>query len=136
MKYQSKLVFNFSIATAPCLKLLKSNPHFRDITWYVEENLILHEIFRVVSRFPRYISCYNVESWLPFVQCTTYSTLSTCTVVLDCTEEKFTKDIRRSIICIGHIRQLHSELFFYIASLLSKIFVLRSQYIHTYSSTV
>ena len=30
----------------------KSNPNFRDIIWNVEENLILHEIFRVVSRFP------------------------------------------------------------------------------------
>ena len=32
----------------------KSNPNFRDIIWNIEENLILHEIFRVVSRFPLY----------------------------------------------------------------------------------
>ena len=38
----------------------KSNPNFRYmyITGKVVENMILHEIFRVVSRFPRYISCY------------------------------------------------------------------------------
>ena len=34
----------------------KSNPNFCDITWNVEENEILHEIFRAVSRFPRCIS--------------------------------------------------------------------------------
>ena len=31
---------------------LKSNPNFRDITWNVVDNMILHELFRVVSRFP------------------------------------------------------------------------------------
>ena len=50
--------------------LLKSNPNFRDITWNVEENMILHELFHVVSRFPRYISCYITESRLPVGQCT------------------------------------------------------------------
>ena len=30
----------------------------------------VHEIFRVVSRFPRYISCYFAESRLPLGQCT------------------------------------------------------------------
>ena len=35
----------------------KSNPNFRDITCKVEENVMLHEIFREVSRFPRYNSC-------------------------------------------------------------------------------
>ena len=30
----------------------KSNPNFRDITNKVEENEILQEIFRVISRFP------------------------------------------------------------------------------------
>ena len=39
----------------------KSNPNFRDITWNVEENEILHEIFRIVSRFHRYISCDFAE---------------------------------------------------------------------------
>ena len=34
----------------------KSNPNFRDITRNVEENEILHEIFRVVSRFLLVIS--------------------------------------------------------------------------------
>ena len=28
-----------------------------------EENEIVHEIFRVVSRFPQYISCYTSENW-------------------------------------------------------------------------
>ena len=36
----------------------KSNQHFLDISGNVEESLILQDIFRVVSRFPRYISCY------------------------------------------------------------------------------
>ena len=31
--------------------------------------MILHEIFRVVSRFPRYISCYIAESRSPLGQC-------------------------------------------------------------------
>ena len=35
------------------------------------ENVILHELFRVVSRFPRYISCYIAESRLPLGQCST-----------------------------------------------------------------
>ena len=47
----------------------KSNPNFRNITWRVAENMILHEIFRVVSRFPRYISCYIAENQLPLGQC-------------------------------------------------------------------
>ena len=38
----------------------RSNPNFREITWNVVENMTLHEIFHVVSRFLRYsyISCY------------------------------------------------------------------------------
>ena len=32
--------------------------------------MILHEIFRVVSRFPRYISCYIAENRFPLGQCT------------------------------------------------------------------
>ena len=39
----------------------KSNPNFRDIRWSVVENIILQEIFRIVSRFPCYISCYIAE---------------------------------------------------------------------------
>ena len=35
-----------------CTLLEKCNLNFRDITWNEEENEILHEIFRVVSRFP------------------------------------------------------------------------------------
>ena len=31
--------------------------------------MILHEIFRVVSRFPRYISCYIAENRFPLRQC-------------------------------------------------------------------
>ena len=48
----------------------KSNTNFRDITWNwnVEENEILHEIFRVISRFPCYISCYIAKSRLPLRQ--------------------------------------------------------------------
>ena len=43
-------------------RLTQINPNFRDITRNVEENEIPHEIFRVVSRVPRYISCYIAES--------------------------------------------------------------------------
>ena len=35
----------------------------------LEENEILHEIFRVVSRFPLYISCYISENQLSLGQC-------------------------------------------------------------------
>ena len=42
----------------------KSNPNFRDITRNVEENEILYEIFRELSRFPRYVSCYISENRL------------------------------------------------------------------------
>ena len=56
----------------PLLHCPKSNPNFRDIAWNVEENQILHEIFRVVSRFPRYISCYIAENRLPLGQCIPY----------------------------------------------------------------
>ena len=34
-----------------------------------QENEILHEIFRVVSRFPRKISCYISENRLSLGQC-------------------------------------------------------------------
>ena len=48
----------------------KSNPNFRDITWNVVENMILHEIFRIVSRFSHYISCFSVENLFTLGQCT------------------------------------------------------------------
>ena len=35
----------------------------------VVENMILNEIFRVVSRFPRYILCYVAENRFPLGQC-------------------------------------------------------------------
>ena len=47
----------------------KSNQNFRDITRNVK-NEILHEIFRIVSRFPRYISCYITENQLLLGHCT------------------------------------------------------------------
>ena len=52
----------------------KSNPNFPDITRIVDKNDILHEIFRevLVSRFPRYISCYISENRLPLGQCTVH----------------------------------------------------------------
>ena len=53
-----------------CTLLDKQSQFPRCITWNVEENLILHEIFRVVSRFPRHIVCYIAESQLPLGQCT------------------------------------------------------------------
>ena len=31
--------------------------------------MILHELFRVLSRYPHYISCYIAESRLPLEQC-------------------------------------------------------------------
>ena len=46
-----------------------SYQNFRDITWNIEENEILHEIFHVVSRFPRYILCYISENGLHLGQC-------------------------------------------------------------------
>ena len=39
--------------------------------------MILHEIFHVISRFPRYISCYIAESRLPLGQCTSVYDLTT-----------------------------------------------------------
>ena len=35
-----------------------------------KHDTVQHELFRVVSRFPRYISCYIAESRLPLGQCT------------------------------------------------------------------
>ena len=39
------------------------------MTRNAEEKEILHEIFRLVSRFPNYISCYIAENRLPLGQC-------------------------------------------------------------------
>ena len=46
----------------------KSTPNFRYITRKVEENEILHEIFRVCIWFLRCISFYILENLLPLVQ--------------------------------------------------------------------
>ena len=43
-----------------CTLSKKGNPNFRDITRKVEENEILHEIFRVVPSFP---ATFSVMSW-------------------------------------------------------------------------
>ena len=53
------------IFTYMCMHCPKSNPNFHDITWNLAENMIPHELFRVVSRFPRYISCSIAENWFP-----------------------------------------------------------------------
>ena len=50
------------------LRCPKSNPNFRDKSWNVEENEILHEIFRVASRFRRYFSCHIAENRIPLRQ--------------------------------------------------------------------
>ena len=57
------------MAGADAIHCPRSNQNFRDITRNVEESEILHEIFRVVSRFPCYISFYIVENRLPLEQC-------------------------------------------------------------------
>ena len=49
----------------------KSYPNFRILyNMKCRGNKILHEIFRVVSHLPHYISCYIVESRLSLGQCT------------------------------------------------------------------
>ena len=53
----------------------KSSLNFRDITLNVVENIILHEIFCVVSGLSRYISCYIAENGFPLGQCTLLSPL-------------------------------------------------------------
>ena len=62
----------------PVLHCPKSNLNFREITWNVEENMILHELFRVVSRFPRYISRYITENRFPLGQCACISNVFSC----------------------------------------------------------
>ena len=42
--------------------LEKKSKYPQYIIWNVEENEILHKIFREVSRFQHYISCYIAES--------------------------------------------------------------------------
>ena len=46
-----------------CIHCPKIIYNFRDITRNVEENEILHEIFRIKSRFPHYISFYIDYLW-------------------------------------------------------------------------
>ena len=46
---------------------LKSSPIFCDISLNVVENSILQGNFRVVSRFPRYISCYSISRKVDFL---------------------------------------------------------------------
>ena len=72
----------FKLFRKPCWEFLwhqscdvhcrKSNPNFRDKTWNVHswkhESKVL-EIFRVVARFTRYISCYIAENRFPLGQC-------------------------------------------------------------------
>ena len=41
----------------------KSYPNSHGITWNVVDNMIQHEIFRDLSRFPCYISWYIAEIW-------------------------------------------------------------------------
>ena len=55
------------------LHCYKSDTNFRVITWNVEENEMLHEIVRVVSRIPPNISCYIAENLLSLGQCTAHS---------------------------------------------------------------
>ena len=59
----------FSKSRSNAVHCPKRNPNFRDKTWNVEENEILHEIFRWVSQLPRYISCNIAKNVLPVGQC-------------------------------------------------------------------
>ena len=49
------------------MHFLKSSPIFCDISLNVVENSILQGNFRVVSRFPRYISCYSISRKVNFL---------------------------------------------------------------------
>ena len=49
--------------------LSKKQSNFPRNNTKCRENEILHEIFRIVSRFPRYILCYDLENRLPLGQC-------------------------------------------------------------------
>ena len=59
----------------------------------IEENQKLHEIFRAVSRFPRYTSCYIAESRLPLGQCRPLKSLSL--ILPACLPHSFPKIRRR-----------------------------------------
>ena len=61
---RSAILFNFkkSHTVRKALRFPRYNMRSRG-------NVILHEIFRVVSHFSRYISCYIAESRLPLGQC-------------------------------------------------------------------
>ena len=49
-------ILSFCLCLA--FKAYSLSKNFRDIARNVEENKILHKIFRVGFRFPSYISCY------------------------------------------------------------------------------
>ena len=59
--YVVTLLGNLTVYLYVTVHCPKSNTNFRDITRKIVENMIVHEIFRVLSRFPRYISCYIAE---------------------------------------------------------------------------
>ena len=75
--------------------------NFRDTPRNVEENEILHEIFRKVSRFPHYISCYISENRLPLGQCT-----ACCTVY--CTRSHFDTRLSCAWIFVGKNGKSHT----------------------------
>ena len=66
-----KLGITRTIKDDPGHTFKKSYPNFRDMKWNAEENYRYHKknVFRVVSRFLRYISCYISENRLPLGQC-------------------------------------------------------------------
>ena len=66
-----KLGITRTIKDDPGHTFQKSYPNFRDMKWNAEENYRYHKknVFRVVSRFLRYISCYISENRLPLGQC-------------------------------------------------------------------
>ena len=74
-KILQSILLHFSFISLHCT-LSESNPNFRDITRNVVESMILHEIFRVVSRFPRFISCYIAENRFLLGQCAGFAKLS------------------------------------------------------------
>ena len=57
-------MYHFVTIFSPFYTVQKVIKNFQDITRNVEEKKILHEIFRVVSRFPRYILCYISENYI------------------------------------------------------------------------
>ena len=82
--------FYFKASLLSRIHCFKSNLNFSDITWNVEENQILHEIFHVLSRFPRYISCFIAESQLHLGQCSTISVYgSSCNHILNINQSSY-----------------------------------------------